>query len=106
MHMYRGMSSGCAHSGIQGSLPGRFSCVVRRLLRRGSVIPGGRTCVGIVVDAVVSAHHTSSFVVTLYGLVRQLAVSALRILNSVFSHNPTPRHVVSVLYSCRGFSMR
>lgn len=106
MGMYRGISSGCAHSGMHGTLPTRFSCVVRRLLRRSDVRPGGRTCVGIVVDAVVSAGHTSSFVITVYGLVRHLAVSSLRVINSVCSHKPNTRVVVSALYSCRGFSVR
>ncbi len=106
MDMYRSMSSGCAHSGIHGTLPGRFTCVVRRLLRRSPRSCGGRTCFGHVVRDVISAKHTGRFVYTVYGLVRHLDVSRLRVLKSVFSHNPKTRVVVSALYGCRGFSVR
>lgn len=52
-------------------------------------------------SAVVSAKHTSSFVMTVTGIVRELTVSRLRVLNSVCSHKPKTRVVLSGVHRCR-----
>lgn len=106
MRMDGHTTDGCAESGIEGSLPGSFSCIVRRLVARGTRIDSGRSCCGRVVSAVVEVKQTRRFVTTVSRLVRHLIMSRLRVINSVCSEKPKPRLVVSGLLGCRSISVR
>lgn len=104
--VYQRVSSGCAQDGIHGALPGRCTCVVRRLVFNSSNGGSHRACRRGVLRAVVRTKRTSIFVLSLYSAVGELVISGLRVINSVFSENTEPSVILSSLVVRRNISVR